>query len=80
MISKDFFLDKVYTIFDETPKEQIKLDTKFKDLDEWNSLLVLGMIVTIEDNFSCLLTAIQINEAETINDLYLLVENNNAVE
>jgi len=53
MISKDLFLDKVYTIFDETPREQIKLDTKFKELDEWNSLLVLGMIVTIEDNFSC---------------------------
>jgi acyl carrier protein len=70
MISKDKFIEQIQSIFEDTPKEEITLNTKFKNLEEWNSLLILSLIVTIEDNFSILVTANQIENSDSFEDLY----------
>ena len=79
MITPDLFLESIQSIFDETPKEQILLNTKFKELDEWDSLLILGLIVFVEDNYSYLLTATQIEKANTLNDILILINHKNVV-
>lgn len=78
MLTKENFLEKVQTIFEDTPKDEIALSTEFKKLDEWDSLHILGLIVIIEDNFSVLLSANEINDADTLDDLYLTIFNKNA--
>jgi acyl carrier protein len=70
MISKEKFIEKIQSIFEDTPVEEITLNTKFKNLEEWSSLLILSLIVTIEDNFSILVTANQVEMSETFEDLY----------
>lgn len=76
MIPKDKFIEQIQSIFEETPKDEITLNTKFKNLEEWNSLLILSLIVTIEDNFSILVSAKQIENADSFEDLYNTITNN----
>lgn len=73
MIDKEQFLDKVKTIFDETPHATIMFHTDFKQLDEWNSLLALSLIVLIEDNYSILISPDQIENSKTFEDLFLSI-------
>ncbi|WP_372483395.1 acyl carrier protein [Elizabethkingia anophelis] len=73
-MDKQKFLEEFMEIFEETDSSEITLETRFKGLEEWNSLIVLSLIVHFEENYSVSITAKQINEAEIINDLYKLVK------
>lgn len=69
-MNKDQFIEKVKLIFDETPQEQITLQTNFKNLEEWNSLLILSLIVTLEENFSILISANDIEQSNSFEELF----------
>ncbi|MCT3960311.1 acyl carrier protein [Elizabethkingia anophelis] len=73
-MDKQKFLEEFMEIFEETDSSEITLETRFKGLEEWNSLIVLSLIVHFEENYNVSITAKQINEAEIINDLYKLVK------
>lgn len=70
MIDQQKFLDAFYSIFEETDASDISMDTHFKDLPEWGSLVTLSAIVSMEENFKKILTAKQIDKANTVRDLY----------
>ena len=78
MIDKLKFLEVVKLIFEETPAENINFETFFKNLQEWDSLIALSLIVTIEDNFSILITPSIIENSKTIEELYLSINSNYA--
>jgi acyl carrier protein len=78
MIDKLKFLEVVKLIFEETPDENINFETVFKNLQEWDSLIALSLIVTIEDNFSILITPSIIENSKTIEELYLSINSNYA--
>jgi acyl carrier protein len=78
MIDKLNFLELVKLIFEETPAENINFETVFKNLQEWDSLIALSLIVTIEDNFSILITPSIIENSKTIEELYLSINSNYA--
>lgn len=78
MIDKLKFLEVVKLIFEETPAENINFETIFKNLQEWDSLIALSLIVTIEDNFSILITPSIIENSKTIEELYLSINSNYA--
>jgi acyl carrier protein len=69
-MNKDQFIEKVKLIFDETPQDQITLQTNFKNLEEWNSLLILSLIVTLEENFSILISANDIEQSNSFEELF----------
>lgn len=73
MINKEIFLENFRELFDETDPSDIQLSTVFKDLDEWSSLIVLSLIVHFEDNYKVKLAPQDINNSETIEDLYRLI-------
>lgn len=73
MTDKEQFLNKVKSIFDETPHNKITCNTNFKQLDEWNSLLALSLIVMIEDNYSILISPALIENSNTFEDLFLSI-------
>jgi len=73
MVNKEIFLENFRELFEETDPQEIQLDTKFKELDEWSSLIVLSLIVHFEDNYQFKISPKQIEESTTIDDLYKLV-------
>ncbi len=59
--------------FDDTPVEDFKADTKFKELDEWSSLVALSIISMVDDQFDKTITGADIRSSATIEDLYNLI-------
>lgn len=74
MIEEKKFLEVFTSIFDETEPSEIAMDTEFKELAEWSSLVTLSAIVAMEENFQKTLTAKEIDSSKTVADLYNLVK------
>ena len=64
------FIDDFAGEFDETPREEFKATTVFKDLDEWNSRTALSIISMIDDKYDKTITGATLRKAQTIEDLF----------
>ena len=60
--------------FDETDAEVFTPETKFRDLDEWSSLIGLSIILMIDEEYGITLGADDMKRAETIEDLFIIVQ------
>lgn len=60
--------------FEETDAAEIKVDTKFKDLDEWSSLMALCIIAMVDEEYDVTIKGNDINGSETIEDLFNIVK------
>lgn len=60
--------------FDETETSQFTADTKFRELDEWSSLIGLSLIAMIDEEFDVALNGSDFRQAATIEDLYNIVK------
>jgi len=56
--------------FDETPEEMFAVDTEFKALEEWSSLVALSIIAMVDEEFDKSITGADIRASKTIEDLY----------
>lgn len=56
--------------FDETDARLIKADTKFRDLDEWSSLIGLSVIAMADEEFDVALKGDDVKTSETVEDIY----------
>ena len=56
--------------FDETDARLIKADTKFRDLDEWSSLIGLSVIAMADEEFDVALKGGDVKTSETVEDIY----------
>lgn len=54
--------------------------TNLKELDEYDSLMIMTIIAFIDDNFSTKLTAAQLKSISTVSDLMNLIGNDKFVE
>ena len=67
-------LDEFVAIFadllEDTDPSEIGPDTYFQELDEWSSLLNLGVIAMVKTILGKDITAKEIRSCETIQDLY----------
>lgn len=54
--------------------ETIVADTKFKELDEWSSLTALSIIAMVDDEYDVIIKGNDILKAETIQDLFEIVQ------
>ena len=70
----DEFVQAFAAEFDETPVEEFKADTHFRELDEWGSLTALSIISMIDDNADVLITGAEIRSCTTIEELYNIVK------
>ena len=64
------FLELIAEIFENTPKDDISLDSKFKLFDEWDSLIALSLIAMFDTEYNVKLSGDQIRAANTLEDLY----------
>lgn len=59
--------------FDDTPAEHFSPETKFRELEEWDSLAALTIIAMVDEEFGKKITGADIRSSETIHDLYNLI-------
>lgn len=67
------FIAKFAEIFDDTDVATLVPETKFRDLDEWSSLSVLGVIALADEEFDVELSGAEIRKALTIQELFDLI-------
>ncbi len=70
----DEFVTAFAEEFDETPAEQFKADTAYKELDEWGSLTALSIIALAMEGFNKKITGADLRACNTIEDLYNLIQ------
>lgn len=68
------FLEKFTDLFDDTEPETITLETDFKKLEEWSSLIALSLIAMADEQYNVRLTGDEIRNATTILDIKDIVE------
>jgi acyl carrier protein len=64
------FVEKVAEQFEETDASEFHADTKFKDLEEWSSLLALSIIAMVDEEYDITVKGDDIRNAVSIEDLY----------
>lgn len=60
--------------FDDTESSEFKPETRFRDLEEWSSMITLGLIAMTDEEYGIRLTGNDIRNSETIEDLYNIIE------
>lgn len=66
----DEFLKIVREELIETAPEQITGSTKFKELNEWSSLIVMILTTRLDEEFSLLLKKEALSNSITLEELY----------
>lgn len=60
--------------FDETDLAEITAATAFRDLEEWSSLIALGIIAMVDEEYDVTLKGDDIKNANTVEDLFNTVK------
>lgn len=58
--------------FEDTPADQFKPETPFRELDEWDSLVALSVIAMIDDELEKQINGEDIRSVNTIEELFVL--------
>ena len=62
--------------FEETSEDLFSSSTIFKELEEWDSLIVLSIIAIVDEEFNVLITGQDLRDCTTIEDIYNLTLTN----
>ena len=73
-MNKEEFLANFAFLFDETDESEITLDTIFKDIAEWSSLVALTVIAMCDEEYDVKVKGDDITKAVTVEDLFNIVE------
>lgn len=68
------FIEKFAEQFDETDASAFTPETKFRELDEWSSLIALSVIAMVDEEYDVLLKGDDMRAANTIDELYQIVK------
>ena len=68
------FIEVFAEQFDDVDAGQLSGDTKFKELDEWSSLIALSVIAMVDDEYGVTLKGDDIRNSSTVEDLFNAVK------
>lgn len=68
------FVAHVAEQFDETEPCMFSPNTKFRELDEWSSLIALNIIAMIDEEYDIVVKGNDMRAATTIEDLFNMVK------
>lgn len=68
------FVQNFANQFDETDVEMFSPETKFRDLDEWSSIIGLSIILMVDEEYGITIGADDMKQAQTIEDLFNIVQ------
>ena len=64
------FIQHFAELFEDTSSEEFSPETEFRDLDEWSSFLALSTMAMVDEEYDVQLTANEMRDANTIQELY----------
>lgn len=64
------FIANVEEQFMETDPGTIQMNTEFRTIEEWSSLVALMLIAMVDEKYEVVLTGDDIRNSNTIQDLY----------
>ncbi|MFH6963243.1 acyl carrier protein [Flavobacterium plurextorum] len=70
-MEEKFFLD---LIISELEMPNVNLETKFRDLDEWDSLTGMSIILVLEENYKIKISDDIFRSFNTFSDIYLFLK------
>lgn len=73
-MSLEQFIDYFADLLEETDPDTIMATTRFKDLEEWSSLVALSVIAMIDEEYDVEFRGDDIRGSSTVKDLYDIVE------
>ena len=68
------FIENFAAQFDETEESMINAETKFRELEEWSSLIALSVIAMVDEEYDVTLKGDDIRNANTVEDLFKIVK------
>lgn len=68
----DQFIEFVADIF-EIDSSEISMDTKYDDLDVWDSLMMMRLIMETEEEYGCVIPIEKAAQITSLMDLYQLI-------
>ncbi len=69
------FVENIRLQFEETDVSLINESTHFQELDEWSSLVAMGVISMIDEEYGVDVNGDDIRSSITVNDLFEIVKN-----
>jgi len=76
----DEFIENFADLFDETDPDNIQATTRFKNLEEWSSLVALSVIAMIDEEYDVEFRGDDIRNSNTVEDLYNIVKERVEIE
>lgn len=68
------FIENFAAQFDDTEASEFKAETKFRELDEWSSLIALSVIAMVDEEYDVTLKGDDMRAANTIEELFQIVK------
>lgn len=68
------FIENFAAQFDDTDASVFTAETKFRDLEEWSSLIGLSLIAMVDEEYDITLKGDDIKNANTVEDLFNTVK------
>lgn len=72
MIEERLFIQNFADQFDDEP-EGLTLETKFRDIDGWTSIIALSEMAMCAEEYDVILSANEMENANSIADIYYIV-------
>lgn len=70
----ELFIEKFVEIFDDLDATAVSGETKFRELDDWDSIAGLSVIGMIDEEYGVTLNADDMKACQTVEDLYNRVQ------
>lgn len=67
------FIQNFADQFDDTEASELTLDTMFRDIDEWSSIIALSVMAMCAEEYDVILSANEMENANRISDIYNIV-------
>ncbi len=74
----DDFVMNFSELFEETENTNFTPLTKFRDIEEWSSLLALSAIAMVDDKYRIKISGDDLRDAGTIEDIFRIVQKKQA--
>ena len=68
------FVENFAAQFDDTDASVFAPETKFRDLEEWSSLVALSVMAMVDEEYDVALKGDDIRSANTIGELFEIVK------
>lgn len=68
------FIENFASQFDDTDASEFKAETKFRELEEWSSLIALSIIAMVDEEYDITIKGDDIRNSNTIEELFNIVK------